>query len=825
MRTAVFLLLVSTTWTWAQKVSPEKRYPNFAFGPTGIEVSIEKGLEVTVQAVLPDSPAAKSKLKKGDVLLSAAGQSLKVEDPRVPLGRAIGLAEAEDGVITLELKGGNRASVKIPALGAYVTTWPERCGKSRAIVAKTAEYLAASQGENGSYTLERRSMGNNLQGCLASLFLLSTGKDGYLKNVERHVLPLAKLAENRKNAGGHINWQLGYQGILLSEYYLRTGDKRVLAGLQELCKWCVDNQAAGGWGHGAPVGPGYVQSGLMNHAGIPILITLILAQECGVKVNEEAYARAVALMYRMSGHGCIAYGDHRGELWWSNTNGRNGMVACAFSLLNDIPRFRKASEHLAMLVADSYYQPEFGHTGGGFNVMWRGMASVHVPKERISHYRRQMKTLAWYYDLCRQPGGGFSMLPTPPDNSRYSGLNWGTGAVGLTYTAPLRTLRITGGPRTKHSVKAKPPAMTWGTVADLAFFGTKGAEGFEKEVAPPHDVYALLLKDRRDEVTVDLCAKHLGHYSPLVRTWAARRLSEFNNELAITALAAAIQHGDPRVRRAVYDGLSGYDNWRRPMSGRIEPRVVSEKFLPAILQTLRDPKSAWWEIDGALFALGRAEPTDIRAQLPLILKFAQHKDWYLREGAFWALVGLHKTMTGEEFNLMAKIYRESKHVYERSSYDAGFRMILKSDKVAFDRMAMAKAVGQLSVTTHKPEVVLGYGTGGIHEAAHRTMMVLKHFDPEVYQLMVADFEAYLKLWEPYFQHSVWLITGSKWQPGILKVLEGLGPEAKPVVAQLKAILARYDGFDRRRIGGAGKEMEEQIGEAIRKWEGKHGQAR
>ena len=59
------------------------------------------------------------------------------------------------------------------------------------------------------------------------------------------------------------------------------------------------------WGHGAPVGPGYVQSGLMNHAGIPVLITLILAQECGVKVDEGAYTRAVALMYRMAGHGCI----------------------------------------------------------------------------------------------------------------------------------------------------------------------------------------------------------------------------------------------------------------------------------------------------------------------------------------------------------------------------------------------------------------------------------------------------------------------------------------------------------------------------------------
>jgi hypothetical protein len=517
-----------------------------------------------VKSVVEGSPAASTKLQAGDVLVSAGGRSLAVDDPRVPLGEAIGRAEADDGTLVFEAKREGaigKVTVKLPALGAYRLSWPANCPKSRAIIANNAKYIAASQQENGSYRFGNgRAIGNNLQGCLASLFLLSTGEAKYLPNVERHVRPLAKLAETRKNAGGHINWQLGYQGILLSEYYLRTGDKQVLPGLQELCNWCVDNQAAGGWGHGAPVGPGYVQSGLMNHAGIPVLITLILAQECGVRVNREAYARGVALMYRMAGHGCIAYGDHRSELWWSNTNGRNAMVSCAFSLLNKIPRFRAASEHLALLVTDSYFQPEFGHTGGGFNVMWRGMASVHVPSERVSHYRRQMRILAWYYDLCRQPGGGFSMLPTPPDNSRYAGLEWGTGAMGLTYTAPLKTLRITGGPRTKFSVVAAPPAFTWGNDADAAFLRTEGAKGFEKELVAPHEVYALLLKDRKEESTVGFCAKHLGHYSPLVRSWAARRLSELNNAKAIAALEKAVSHDDPRVRRAVFDAISGYDN-------------------------------------------------------------------------------------------------------------------------------------------------------------------------------------------------------------------------------------------------------------------------
>ena len=821
----VLSLLTIGTNCGGQQISADRVYPTFALGPSGIYASIEKQRQVRIKSIMGGSPAATTDLAAGDLLISCGGRSLAVADARIPLGESVGEAESRDGKLVLTVNRSGRVHkviVALPVLGRYGKNWPDNCQKSAAIVRQTADYVAEAQEESGGYQFGNgRPVRDNLQGCLASLFLLSTGNDAYLRNVKLHVEQLAQLAEKRKNAGGHVNWQLGYQGILLSEYFLRTGDKQVLQGLQELCDWCVDNQAAGGWGHGAGVGPGYVQSGLMNHAGLPIVITLILAQECGVQVDSEAYAKAVELMYRMAGHGCIAYGDHRSELWWSNTNGRNAMLSCAFSLLSDIPEYRAASRHLALLVTDSYFQPEFGHTGGGFNVIWRGLASVHVPEDRRDHYRRQMKTLAWYYDLCRQPGGGFSILPTPPDNSRYSGLEWGTGAVGLTYTAPLAKLRITGAPRTRFSVEAQAPAFRWGNANDLQFFSTRDAEGFGDETSSPEEVYSLLLKDRKQEVSVSFCAKHLRHYSPLVRTWAARRLGEINDTNAINALAEASTHADPRVRRAVFDAISGYDNWSRPITGRIDPSVVSERFLAPILKTLNDPASAWWEIDGALFAIGQAKPDDIRMQLPLLKRFTRHADWYLREAAFWGIVGLHQTITGDEFQLLSQIYSQSEHVFERASFDSGFRTILKSDKAAFDRATMVEAIKQLGKTTHSPRVMLGYGTGGIHEAAHRTMMLLKHFDPDVYSLMLEDFVIYLANWEPYYQHSVWLIKGSKWQPGVLKVLESLGPEGKPIVDQLKLINQRYDQFDPTRIPRDGAILPDLISASIRGWEQQH----
>ena len=62
--------------------------------------------------------------------------------------------------------------------------------------------------------------------------------------------------------------------------------------------------------------------------------------------------------------------------------------------------------------------------------------------------------------------------------------------------------------------------------------------------------------------------------------------------------------------------------------------------------------------------------------------------------AFWALVGLQKTMTGAEFEKLTDMYAKSRHVFERSSYDGGFRTILKSDKVALDRMTHVRVLDE-----------------------------------------------------------------------------------------------------------------------------------
>jgi len=84
---------------------------------------------------------------------------------------------------------------------------------------------------------------------------------------------------------------------------------------------------------------------------------------------------------------------------------------------------------------------------------------------------------------------------------------------------------------------------------------------------------------------------------------------------------AALKDADVRVRRAGCDAISSYTNWGRRHSQVIPREVVSKRFVPHLEKMLADPDAAWWEIDGALWALEYALPDDIRRNMPTIKKF------------------------------------------------------------------------------------------------------------------------------------------------------------------------------------------------------------
>ena len=590
----ICLLAAAVTYAGAATVNPGKQYPRFQIGASGIWATIEPGLLVTVADTQAGTPAV-GKVSKGDVIVTANGRPTAVADPRVPLGEALGDAEATDGKLTLTVKRGGEQKqvvIDIPVLGPYSSTWPLNCAKSKAIVKQTAEKLVKGQGEDGMFTSNGRSMGGGLTGCMGALFLMSTGDDAYMPNVRKFVYAMAKQAQANPTGS---SWHLGYQLIIMGEYYLRTGDRKVLPAMRVLSAKTLQGQIAGSWGHGMTnTSVGYVQSGQMNSAGVTVFLGLCLARECGITEAKVPFQRAMVFFYRMPGHGSICYGDHRAEIY-VDTNGRNEAIACAMSLL-DGQVYQMEAKHLAMLVADSYFAPEAGHTGGGFNIIWRGIATVLLGADQQRRYRRHMARMKWYYDLCRLPGGSFKILPSPA--TRYSGDDWGY-QVGLTYTAPLHNLRITGAARTEYSVKAPPlPALPWGTPRDKVFLQSDYCKGYGAEDDPPDVIYGKLTG--KEPVSVEYAARQMRHFSPMIRTWASYKLAAVQNDEAYDAIVEALNDADPRVRRAGCDAISGYTNWGRGSFGKIPREVVTAKCMPAIEKMLNDPDAAIWEIDGAL---------------------------------------------------------------------------------------------------------------------------------------------------------------------------------------------------------------------------------
>ncbi|MCF7958264.1 MAG: DUF6288 domain-containing protein [Phycisphaerae bacterium] len=774
-------------------------YPTFSVGVTGLKVSIEKGLVVTVQGEVPGSPAV-GKCTKGDVITGVNGKSFSGNDPLVMLGEAIGSAEATDGIMAFTLKSGKKVNITIPILGDYRGTWPVNCKKSEQIIEGARRQVLSSG------VLDK----DGITDLIAGIFMLSTGRQDDLAAVKPMVMRVAA----KPTVGAGSNWPRGYQGILMAEYYLRTGDRSVLPGLKKLCDGAVDSQYIGGWAHGGLAkdqSMGYVQGGMMNPAGAPLLTALILAKECGVDVQEPLFSSALHFFYRFVGHAAVPYGDHRPEGWMS-CNGKNGMLAAGLHLLPNDP-YRSAGQLLAMDMADSYRWVRAGHTGGGFDVIWRSMTAHLVPREKVNHYRIHMKRLAWYYDLSRQPGGGFSMV----GEERYKDTTWGVG-MALAYTAPLGKLRITGGAPTEFSKKVAVPVRPWGNAIDDLFTSTDHCRGFGKEKLETHEIYKAIDQDGDK----DVCVKMLKHYNPVVRAIAAKKLAQLG---AVKQLQHALAHPDPRVRRSVCEGISNDNGFFRGLDGRskgfLAPQVVSDAFVPYFVKTLKAPNVALWETDGVLYAFSKAKPEDIRRNLDLIKPWLTHEDWYLRESAFYAMLGLRETIKPKELFMMAEVFANEMHSKPQINYAGAFSYLFKKLKVKLAPEDMNRFARIIASQISDPKIPGEMGEPAKQQCAFKAGMALKGMDKSVYASLQNEYARYFKNWT-LTQHSGWMITGSKWTDPMDVVLGAMGEDGNVLCQALKAVLQDIDSGKISLGKRPNKDVVPALKKAIGEYEKKYG---
>jgi hypothetical protein len=612
------------------------------FGPVGIGIElVQPAFAMKVANIEKGSPAeATGKLKPGQIIETINGRKLADIDPRIQLGNIITAAEASDGVVKFMVKESADAKaeevvVKIPVLGAYSKTWPLNCPKSEKIVRGFADYLAKPDSNKGFAGI-------------GMLFLLSTGEGKDLAPVKQWVHDFAG-----KPAPTYA-WHLGFGGIPLCEYYLRTGDPVALPVIQSWVKSAAKGEYLDGWaGRGGVTGVDY-GNGHLNAGGTAVVTFLMLAKECGAEVNDSLLQRTLRHFFRFAGRGNNPYGDDRPEAAFVD-NGKNGNLAFAMAAAASLTPGGEKSVYAAardICAMTGFYTTTYmlhGHTGGGIGELWRSSAMGLLHDKKPLQYREFMDHRQWHYELSRRFNGAFTILggDDTPQGGCYDTEEWGAG-YALTYTIPRKMLRITGAPLSKSAKQYALPARPWGTAADDVFLSLEAVpdadgklqdlsgETLANDSAKPLIERLLAMGDVGD----DVLRRHMHHPDSLIRNLAAKNAMGIKfNYMWVTpgdrTRPALIQEWlrspDPRVRRAALGVLAQF-----LPAGKPEPCLTPEVFA-SVIAMLREPVESWWVKDAALNLVGRAPADWVAPHVDLLVPFLKHEEQWLQNAALIAL--------------------------------------------------------------------------------------------------------------------------------------------------------------------------------------------
>ena len=451
--------------------------------------------QISITKVEKDSPAD-GILAVGDVLLGVGGKPFSC-DPRPELGKALTAAESDagGGKLTLTRWRAGKAEevvVKLPVLGSYSVTAPFDCAKSKRILEQGCKALAEKVAKSPNHE-------DAIVRSLNALALLASGEPAYLPLVKKEAEWAAGFASNSMQT-----WHYGYVMMLLSEYVMATGDQSVMPGLRRLALEAAKGQSAvGSWGHGFAIPDGRLGGyGMMNSPGLPLTISLVMAREAGVKdpAVDLAIERSAKLLRFYIGKGAIPYGDHHPWIENHDDNGKCGMAAVLFNLLNE----KNGAEFFSrMSIASHGPERDTGHTGNFFNILWAVPGVAQSGPNATGAWMNEFGT--WYFDLARHWDGTFLHQGPPEfDNDSYEGWDC-TGGYLLAYAMPLKKIYLTG----------KRPAITRQIDAAAAQALINDGRGWSN-------------KDRErayDKLTEDQLMECLSSWSPVVRERSALALA------------------------------------------------------------------------------------------------------------------------------------------------------------------------------------------------------------------------------------------------------------------------------------------------------------
>lgn len=424
-------------------------YGNFSgcIGPAGFRAG-PFGPNMGVSEIKTGSPAD-GKLMVGDVVYSANGKMLGEKAWEV-MADAITASETREGngKLVLGVRRGSEnidVEISLPVLGTYSSMAPYECPKTDKIVDNLVQWIESGKSRD---TRKPDFLGTD------TLFLLATGRPECLGLVRRAIydkMATTKIPDKIVPAsfGGKSSWFAAWDAMVLSEYYMATGDRNVLPLLKFNCDVLAAIQhPLGAWRHGFMEGGGY---GCMPAIGLAAAIGFSLANDAGVDINQEAYRKSVKYHHDGSGEmGRIIYGVGAGnaaapaefepdQIANGTMHSGNGALSAA-AVLFKLEGETKAAHLNSFISAHAWNTTFEGHGGNFWNNFWTPLGAKVQGKKTFINFWEKYR---WYRELGRNYDGSFN-FDAHKDLAGY----------GIPLVAPLERLQIVGAPMSPFDTKA-----------------------------------------------------------------------------------------------------------------------------------------------------------------------------------------------------------------------------------------------------------------------------------------------------------------------------------------------------------------------------------
>lgn len=564
---AIMTLIILSEPALARKAPPRPDYTKgerpegealktrWALGSTGAFGFIyeKEGRQILIDEAIEGSPSDRVLLKHDVILGTGKGGEIFEMEARHALAKAIEEAEKNEngGKLTLvvfrpeteekdiEVSAGRgkkkmvrarllkkpvigktmTVTVTLKMMGSYSPTAPWGCDKSEVIIARAAEAIV----KEGFYRMNRSGNRIPVLGCsqyLDALGLLATGDIKYLPVVTEYAHAVSNKFKNVDILkGDDLNtWNGAYANLFLTEYYLATKDDMVLPGIKGISTgFATGRSGVGTFSHGMA----YVQwnglygpasaYGAMNQCSITAIMSLVLAQKCGVRSSEidKTVELGLGFLRWYVDKGTIPYGDHK-PAYKHDNNGRNSQAAVLFDLAGD----GEAASFFSRSTLASYEDREAGHTGHYFGTQWGSLGAARGGPEAAQSF---IENTRWFTEMERRFDGSFRYQCQLSDYGRYP--NWSTAGQRLMQSCvPRQKIYITGRGGSSFPAFSQEEVLAAAAAARFA----SGSQGAGERLA---------------KMSVEDLLKALGNWSMVVRGEAAKELGRRDEDVVKQLIA------------------------------------------------------------------------------------------------------------------------------------------------------------------------------------------------------------------------------------------------------------------------------------------------